>query len=68
MTYEQVSIYCLDIKGLSGLIGASELHNLMMEIHRQLIFKKFDSLDKYVQTFHETIDTLSVSIKEYIES
>ena len=66
--YEQVRMYCLDIKGLSGLIGAMELHNLMVEIHHQLIFKKFDMLDGYVQPFHKTVNTLNSSIKAYIES
>jgi CheY-like chemotaxis protein/HPt (histidine-containing phosphotransfer) domain-containing protein len=66
--YEQVRMYCLDIKGLSGLIGATELHALMIEIHHQLIFKKFDMLDNYVTRFHETVSTVSKSIKEYIDS
>ena len=66
--YEQVRMQCLDIKGLSGLIGATELHNLMMDIHHQLIFKKFDMLGDYVQPFYKTMDTVNKSIKEYIES
>lgn len=66
--YEQVRLYCLDIKGLSDLIGAKELRDLMMDIHHQLIFKKFDMLDNYIQPFHKTIDTVNASIKEYIES
>lgn len=66
--YEQVRMYCLDIKGLSGLIGATELHTLMVEIHHQLVFKKFDTLGNYVKPFEETVSIVSESIKSYIES
>jgi len=66
--YEQVRMLCLDMKGLSALIGASELHTLMLEIHQQLIFKKFDMLDGYTKTFYEKIEMLNRSIKEYIKS
>ncbi len=66
--YEQIRMQCLDIKGLSGLIGATELHDLMMDIHHQLIFKKFDMLGDYVQPLYETIDTVNNSIKAYIEN
>jgi CheY-like chemotaxis protein len=66
--YEQVRMLCLDMKGLSALIGASELHTLMLEIHQQLIFKKFDMLGGYTKTFYEKIDMLNHSIEEYIQS
>lgn len=66
--YEQVRMLCLDLKGLSALIGAMELHTLMMEIHQQLIFKKFDLLSDYTNAFYEKVKILNRSIKEYIES
>ena len=66
--YEQVRMQCLDIKGLSGLIGATQLHDLMVEIHHQLIFKKFDMLGDYVQLFHHTVSTVADSINSYLES
>lgn len=66
--YEQVRMQCLDIKGLSGLIGATELHDLMVEIHHQLIFKKFDMLQEYVKPFYTAMETVNNSIKTYIES
>jgi hypothetical protein len=59
---------CLDIKGLSGIIGATELHTLMYDIHHQLVFKKFDMLKGYVKPFHEKVELVNKSIKEYLES
>ncbi|MGE4511157.1 MAG: response regulator [Sulfurimonadaceae bacterium] len=66
--YEQVKMLCLDIKGLSGSIGANELHDLMMDIHQKLIFKKFDMLADYVKPFYEKTAVLSQTIENYIES
>ncbi len=66
--YEQIRLYCLDIKGLSGLIGAMTLHDLMVEIHNKLIYKKFDMLEEYVPAFKDTVHTVSESIRAYIES
>lgn len=65
--YEQVRMLCLDIKGLSGIIGATDLHTLMYDIHHQLVFKKFDVLSGYVKTFHETVEIVNRSIKEYLQ-
>jgi len=65
--YEQVRMLCLDIKGLSALIGANELHSLMVDIHQQLIFKKFDLLDAYIPKFYNEIEKLTKSINSYIE-
>ena len=66
--YEQVKMLCLDIKGLAGSIGANELHDLMMDIHQKLIFKKFDMLGDYVKPFYEKTAVLSQTIENYIES
>ncbi|MGD9718676.1 MAG: hypothetical protein AB7U24_05485, partial [Sulfurimonadaceae bacterium] len=66
--YEQVKMLCLDIKGLSGSIGANELHDLMMDIHQKLIFKKFDMLADYIKPFYEKTAVLSQTIENYIES
>jgi len=66
--YEQVKMLCLDIKGLAGSIGANELHDLMVDIHQKLIFKKFDMLGDYVKPFYEKTAVLSQTIENYIES
>lgn len=66
--YEQIRMLCLDIKGLAGLIGATELHALMNEIHQQLIFKKFDLLSDYTQAFYQKIEILNKTIEKYIQN
>lgn len=66
--YEQVRMLCLDIKGLSGSIGANELHDLMVDIHQKLIFKKFDLLHEYIKPFQDTLDILNNTLKNYIDS
>ncbi len=66
--YEQVKMLCVDMRGLSGAIGAKEMHNLVSEILQQLVYKKHESLSKYQERYIFGIETLNRSIGKYIEA
>jgi CheY-like chemotaxis protein len=66
--YEQVKMLCVDMRGLSGAIGAKEMHNLVSEILQQLVYKKHESLRKYQERYIFGIETLNRSIGKYIEA
>ena len=66
--YEQIKMLCVDMRGLSGTIGAKDMHNLVNEILQQLLYKKHDQLSKYQETYIFEIQTLNRSIGKYIEA
>lgn len=66
--YEQVKMLCVDMRGLSGAIGAKDMHNLVNEILQQLLYKRHDKLYKYQEKYIFGIRTLNRSIKKYIEA
>ena len=66
--YEQVKMLCIDMKGLSGAIGAYDMHALMTEILQLLLYKKHDLVGNYQERFSFEVDTLNRSIKKYLSS
>ncbi len=62
----QVKMLCLDMKGLTGTIGAKEMHVVINEIHQHLIYKKPELLHSYISRYRETFTTLIKSIKTYL--
>jgi CheY-like chemotaxis protein len=64
--FTQVKMLCLDMKGLTGTIGAKEMHVVINEIHQHLIYKKPELLHSYVSRYRETFTTLIKSIKIYL--
>jgi len=66
--FEQLNMLCLDMKGLTGTIGATEMHDLIHNIHQQLIYNKHEELKKYLASFSSTFTTLKKSIENYLKS
>ena len=66
--FEQVKMLCLDMRGLTGSIGAEDMHNLMTDILQQLLYKKYDLLVNYKEKYIFEIQTLNKSITEYIKA
>lgn len=64
--YEQAKMLCLDLKGLSGSICADEMYELATEMHKQLIYKKYELLPKYIKTYAIELKILNDSITQYI--
>ncbi|OIP57826.1 MAG: hypothetical protein AUK54_00500 [Helicobacteraceae bacterium CG2_30_36_10] len=64
--FEQLRIFCLDLKGLSGAIGASQMHNLTTEILQLLIFKRHELLTGYIIKYTDELDKLNRAIDKYL--
>ncbi|MBT5935607.1 response regulator [Sulfurimonas sp.] len=64
--YEQAKMLCLDLQGLAGSICADDMHKLATEMHKQLIYKKYDLLPKYIKAYTIELKILNNSITEYV--
>jgi len=64
--YEQIKMLCIDMKGLSGAIGAYDMHTLMTEILQLILYKKYDLVANYKEKYIFEIKTLNRSIKKYL--
>ena len=64
--YEQIKMLCLDMKGLTGTIGATDMHKLINEIHQDIVYNKQELLPKYIETYQKELYKLNESIERYI--
>jgi len=65
--FGQIKMLCFDMKGLTGSIGAKEMHVLINEIYQHIIYKKPELIHSYVIRYRETFATLRTSIQTYLE-
>lgn len=63
--FEQAKMLCLDLKGLAGSICADDMYELATEMHKQLLYKKYDLLPKYIKTYTIELKILNDSISQY---
>jgi CheY-like chemotaxis protein len=66
--YEQLRILCVDVKGLSGTIGAEDMYALTTEILQRLLYKKYDLIPTFTSKYKETLQKLINSIDKYLYS
>jgi len=66
--YEQLRILCVDVKGLSGTIGAEDMYALTTEILQRLLYKKYDLIPTFTSKYKETLQKLISSIDKYLYS
>ncbi len=66
--YEQVKMLCVDMRGLSGTIGAQEMHDLVTEILNKILYKKYDLLVNYKEKYRSELQRLNHSIGQYVEA
>jgi len=64
--YGQVKLLCLDMKGLTGTIGAKEMHHLINEIYQYLVYKKPELLHSYIDRYKAELAKLNRSIDIYL--
>lgn len=66
--YEQLKMLCLDMKGLTGSIGATEMNKHIEEVHQILLYKKFELLPNYINAYNKELSTLLQSLYLYLKS
>lgn len=64
--YEQIRMLCVDMKGLSGAIGAYDMYALMSEILQLILYKKYNLVANYKEKYIFEIQTLNKSINKYL--
>ncbi|MDF1877150.1 response regulator [Sulfurimonas sp. SAG-AH-194-L11] len=65
--YEQLRILCIDIKGLTGSIGAQKLHLIVTDMLQKLSLKKYDYLPELVIQYTKELDLIHLSIDKYLK-
>ncbi|MDQ7067953.1 MAG: response regulator [Sulfurimonas sp.] len=65
--YEQLRILCIDIKGLTGSIGAEKLHNIVTDMLQKLSLKKYDYLPELIIQYTKELKLINNSINKYLE-
>jgi CheY-like chemotaxis protein len=66
--YEQLRILCVDIRGLSGSIGADEVHSITTEVLQRLMYKKYDMIPDFTKKYTDALKQLIDSIDKYLYS
>ncbi len=64
--YEQVKMLCIDMRGLTGTIGAEDMHTVVTEILHKILYKKYELLINYKEKYKFEIQTLNRSIEQYV--
>lgn len=64
--FTQLKMLCLDMKGLTGTIGAKEMHSVINEIYQHLIYNKPELLHSYVTRYKKEFYKLHASIETYL--
>jgi HPt (histidine-containing phosphotransfer) domain-containing protein len=64
--YEQIKMLCLDMKGLTGTIGAKDMYQLINEINQCMLYNKQELLENYIDTYQKELCKLNESIEHYI--
>jgi CheY-like chemotaxis protein len=65
--YEQLRIVCVDLKGLSGTIGAEKLYSILSDILQKLLLKKYDFIPELVQKYTKELKVVNSSINKYLD-
>ncbi|HFQ60937.1 MAG TPA: response regulator [Epsilonproteobacteria bacterium] len=64
--YEQIRMLCVDLRGLTGTIGAYDMHGLITEIHQCLLYNKRELLPNYIAKYTFEMKTLNKSIQKVV--
>jgi CheY-like chemotaxis protein/signal transduction histidine kinase len=64
--YEQLRMLCVDINGLSGAIGAEDMHELTTTILQTIAYKKHELLPTFVQEYSRELHKINTSIEKYL--
>lgn len=64
--YEQVKMLCIDMRGLSGTIGAKGMLQLINEVYHVILYKKFDQVSNYTERYKAEIERLNKAIDDYV--
>ncbi|MEA3456638.1 MAG: response regulator [Campylobacterota bacterium] len=64
--FEQIKMLCLDMKGLTGSIGAHDMHVKVDEVYKLFIYGNQSLLPKYSEGYEKELDKLIEAINIYL--
>lgn len=64
--YDELKLLCLDMRGLSGSIGAEDMNQLVEEILQKIIAKEYHTIIEYAHPYRKELKRILSSIKKYI--
>ena len=65
--YEQLKMLSLDMKGLSGTIGAKEMNEEVSEVQKLLLYKSYEQLPSHIDSYRTALKQLIKSIDLYLK-
>jgi CheY-like chemotaxis protein len=65
---EQIKMLSLDMKGLTGAIGARDMFFQVNEIHKLFIYNNQHLLHKYIDSYKKELERLKKAINKYLDS
>jgi len=65
--YEHIKRLCLDMKGLTGTIGAYKMFELVDTMHKQFLYNNVHLIPKFVESYEEELKKLIITINEYMD-
>ncbi len=66
--YEQIKRLCLDMKGLTGAIGAYSMFELVNTMHKQFLYNNVHLIPKFIESYEIELKKLVNTIYVYMES
>jgi HPt (histidine-containing phosphotransfer) domain-containing protein len=64
--YEQLRTLCVDLRGLSGSIGAKGLFEVVTEAQTMLVYKKYSLLERLIEPYRTELEKLNRAIEQYL--
>ena len=64
---EQIKMLSLDMKGLTGAIGAYKMFELVDTMHKQFLYNNIHLIPKFVESYELELEKLIMTIHEYMD-
>ena len=64
--YEQLKTLCVDLRGLTGSIGAKGLFDVVSEALTMMLYDKHHLLERYIEPYREELTRLNDAIERYL--
>jgi len=64
--YEQIKMLCIDMRGLTGTIGAYDMLEVVNKIHQTILYRNFGLLAGYIDDYYRELSILRKAIEEYL--
>jgi CheY-like chemotaxis protein/HPt (histidine-containing phosphotransfer) domain-containing protein len=66
--YEQIKRLCLDMKGLTGAIGAYSMFEIVDTMHKQFLYNNVHLIPKFIESYEMELKKLVNTIYIYMDS